>query len=82
MPLLKRTYTLPPETVEAFKDAVDAGRRSAVVAALLDDWLEQKRREELRRAVIEGCRQMADVYLEIEREYHPLEEEVRRALEP
>jgi hypothetical protein len=31
--------------------------------------------------VIEGCREMADIYLEVEREYHPLEEEVHRALE-
>jgi hypothetical protein len=30
--------------------------------------------------VIEGCREMADVYLGIEREYHPLEEEVQHAL--
>ena len=31
--------------------------------------------------IIDGCREMADVYLEIEREYHPLEEEVDRALD-
>jgi hypothetical protein len=35
-------------------------------------------REQLRKEIIEGCRDMADVYLEVEREYHPLEEEVQR----
>jgi beta-lactamase superfamily II metal-dependent hydrolase len=34
--------------------------------------------EQLRQAAIQGCREMADVYKEIEREYHPLEEEVER----
>ena len=34
--------------------------------------------EDLRRDIIEGCREMADVHLETEREYHPLEEEVER----
>jgi hypothetical protein len=31
--------------------------------------------------MIVGCRDMADVYLAIEREYHPLEEEVQRAVD-
>ena len=66
MPPLKRTYT---------------GKRSAVVAALLQEWFEQKRREELRREVIAGCQAMADIYLEIEGDFHPLEEEVHRALD-
>jgi hypothetical protein len=35
----------------------------------------------LRKEMIEGCRDMADVYLAIEREYHPLEEEVQRAVD-
>jgi metal-responsive CopG/Arc/MetJ family transcriptional regulator len=82
MPLLKRTYTLPPDTVGAFEDAVDAGKRSAVVAALLQEWLERRRAEELRRDVIEGCQAMAAIYLEVEQEFHTLEEEVHRALEP
>ncbi|MEW6754747.1 MAG: hypothetical protein AB1505_27770 [Candidatus Latescibacterota bacterium] len=82
MALLKRTYALPPDRVQAFEGAVTAGRRSAVVAALLQEWLERKQVEELRREVIEGCRAMSAIYLEIEHEYHPLEEEVHRALEP
>ena len=48
---------------------------------MLREWLDKQQREQLRREVIEGCREMADVYLEIEQEYHPLEEEVARALD-
>ena len=42
--------------------------------------LNAKQRLRLRRAVIEGCHDMAEVNIEIEREYHPLEEEVDRLL--
>jgi nitrate/TMAO reductase-like tetraheme cytochrome c subunit len=42
-------------------------------------WLDEQRREQLRREIIEGCHEMADVYLEIEQEYHPLEKEVAHA---
>lgn len=37
-----------------------------------------QKREQLRAEIAEGCREMRDVYLEIEKEYHPLEEEVER----
>ena len=78
MRLLKRTYTLPPDTVQQFERAVDSGARSHVLAQILDSWLEEKRRAELRTAIDEGCREMWDEYLQIEREFHPLEEEVAR----
>jgi hypothetical protein len=78
---LKRTYSLPVDTLKKFEQKVPGEQRNAVLAQLLRDWLERDRREELRRQIIEGCRDMADIYLEIEREYHPLEEEVQRALE-
>jgi hypothetical protein len=81
MGLKKRTYALPGETLEVFEKEVEAGKRSALIGELLRNWLEQKKRERLRREIIEGCREMADIYLEVEREYHPLEEEVHRALE-
>ncbi|HEX5269130.1 MAG TPA: hypothetical protein VFW33_01520 [Gemmataceae bacterium] len=79
MGLLKRTYTLPQETIEAFERSTPPGKRSALIAELMHEWLERQRRERLRREVIEGCREMADVYLAIEREFQPLEEEVERA---
>ena len=81
MGLLKRTYSLPASTIDEFEKHVPAGQRSNVLAELLHGWLEQRRRERLRQDVIAGCKEMADVYLEIEREYHPLEEEVQRALD-
>lgn len=80
MRLQKRTYALPPETVEEFDKAVQPGKRSAVVAHLMHSWLDEQRRERLRREVIEGCRDMADVWIEMEREFNPLEEEVEHAL--
>ena len=82
MRLPKRTYALPPDILQQFEQTVAAGKRSAVIAGLLHAWLDKQRQEQLRRDVIEGCREMADVYLEIEREYHPLEEEVHRGLDP
>jgi len=57
---------------------IPAGRRSGVIAESLGGWLEEQRRHRLRREVVEGCQEMADVYLELERAYHPLEEEVSR----
>ena len=77
----KRTYSLVRETVDDFEAEVPAGERSSVVSEALRDWLETRRRQALRRDVIEGCREMADVYQEIEKAYRPLEEEVHRALE-
>lgn len=81
MGTLKRTYALPAGTLEQFEKAVKPGKRSAVIAEAIQDWVDRRRRERLRREVVEGCREMAEVYLEIEREYHPLEEEVTRALD-
>jgi hypothetical protein len=80
MGLPKRTYALPPQTLERFEQEVAPGRRSAVIAELLQAWLERGRRERLRCEVVAGCREMAGVYLEVEREYHALEEEAHRAL--
>ena len=81
MTLMKRTYALPAETLAQFEQAVVIGKRSAVISDLLREWLDQQRRESLRREIIEGCQAMADVYLEIEQAYHPLEEEVQYALD-
>lgn len=81
MPLLKRTYALPTDTIEEFERTVAPGQRSAVLASLIAQWLEQLRREQLRREIIAGCQEMAGVYLEIEQAFHPLEEEVHRALD-
>ena len=76
----KRTYALPSGAIEAFEKCVPSGERSAVVAALIQNWLDERERKAIRDSVIEGCREMADISLELEREFHPLEEEVHRAL--
>ena len=81
MPLQKRTYSLPAETLKQFEQAVSPPQRSTVIAELLREWLAKQTRNRLREEVIEGCREMADLYLETEREFHPLEEEVHRALD-
>jgi metal-responsive CopG/Arc/MetJ family transcriptional regulator len=81
MSLLKRTYALPSETLTEFEQVVASGKRSAVIAGLLRDWLEEQQRQKLRRQVVEGCREMAGIYLEIEQAYHPLEEEVHHAFD-
>lgn len=81
MRLQKRTYSLPSDTLNRFERDVEPGRRSRVVDQLMREWLEERAREELRRDIIAGCEDMYEVYLEIEREYHPLEEEVARGLD-
>jgi hypothetical protein len=63
------------------EQAVVPGKRSATIDALLREWLDRQRREQLRQEIIESGRAMADVYLAVEREYHPLEEEVHRGLD-
>lgn len=81
MGVLKRTYVLPDETVSAFEREVEPGRRSATVAVLIREWLEEARRRRLREEIVDGLADMAGEYLVVEREYHPLEEEVERGLE-
>ncbi len=55
---------------------------SAALARLIEDWLEKQQQEALEREIIEGCRKMADVYLEIQREFEPLDAEVTRGYYP
>ena len=76
----KRTYSLPTATVARFEREVRPGRRSRVVAEIMEQWVAEREREELREGIIEGCKEMADTYLEIEKEFHPLEEEAGHAL--
>lgn len=81
MGLIKRTYVLPPDTLQQFEQEVSSGKRSAIIAELLREWLDKRQRDQLRHDVIEGCREMGEIYLEIEQEYHPLEEEINRGLD-
>jgi hypothetical protein len=49
---------------------------------MLHERIDRRRREQLRREVIEGCRDMSAVYLEIEQAFHPLEKELERGRVP
>jgi predicted RNase H-like HicB family nuclease len=73
-PTLQGCYTQGNTYQEAMENIQD------VMAMCLEE-LDRQRREQLRKEIIEGCRDMADVYLEVEREYHPLEEDVERRQE-
>ncbi len=79
MTVVKRTYAMPDETIKRFEAAVPPGRRSALVAHLLKEWVAEQQRQELARAVVEGCREMSEEYLQLEQDFHPLEEEVVHA---
>ncbi|MBI2841921.1 MAG: hypothetical protein HYX78_00820 [Armatimonadetes bacterium] len=76
MAAVKRTYALPAEMVERFEQVVAPGKRSAVLTEALSAWLEERKRAELRQEIAEGCCEMWDIYLEAEREFNPLEEEI------
>ena len=78
----KRTYALPQRTLEKFEEAVGSGQRSATLARLIEDWLDKQQEAALERDIIEGCREMAAVHLEIQREFDPLDTEVTRAYYP
>jgi len=76
--MVKRTYNLPPELISQWESQVEPGKRSALLAELIHEWLERRRRAAIRKDVIEGCRAMADISLELERDFHRLEEESER----
>ena len=43
---------------------------------------DQQYKEALERDIIEGCREMAEVYLEVHRDFDPLDTEVTRDFYP
>jgi len=81
MRLLKRTYALPPEAVAKFESELAPGQRSAKIAELITSWIQEREREALRCAVIEGCRDMADVDLETVTEWEAADDELSRSIE-
>ncbi len=81
MRLAKRTYSLPPKTIERFESEVDSGRRSTVIAELIDKYLENKKREALRKDIEEGCKEMWDLYREINKEWEPTDDAIHRSIE-
>jgi len=77
--VVKRTYVIPEDIIKVFEGYVPAGKRSAVLVELMSEWIEKRKLDTLRLNVIAGCLDMADVQLELERDFHPLEEEVAYA---
>lgn len=80
MSMVKRTYSLPAGVVARFEERVGARRRSATLARVLQDWIEDRDRRQLRAEIEEGLREVAEEYLAVEREFRPLDEEVDRGL--
>ena len=78
MSLAKRTYSLPPEVVAKFENRIAAGDRSSLLAQLIRSWVEEREREELRQRIVEGCKEMASVYQEVDREWASTSDEVWR----
>jgi hypothetical protein len=78
---VKRTYALPAGTINRFEQEVDPGRRSGVIAGLIDHYLEQKRREALRADIEEGLREMADIYRQVQAEFDAVDAETLRGIE-
>jgi hypothetical protein len=81
MKLAKRTYSLPPQIVQRFEERVNPGQRNSFIAKLLEDWFARQERSEMRRQIVEGCREMKEVYLEIDREWNGTGEEAWRDLD-
>lgn len=81
MKLAKRTYARPTETLKRFEQEIAPGKRSAKVAELIENWIRERERQALRQNIIEGCREMWDVYRETAQEWEPLDREVDRVLD-
>lgn len=80
MNLAKRTYTLPPSLLERYEQQLAPGQRSKIIAQLMEDWLAERERAELRSQVIEGCKQMASLYLEVDQEWNNSADEIWREI--
>ena len=77
--MVKKTYSLPQFLVQKFENMTPKRERSKVISKIIEKWIEERERKRLREQIITGCKEMASIYLEIEKEYHPLEEEVERS---
>lgn len=82
METAKRTYALPSNTLKRFEQEIAPGKRSAKVAELIEDWIREREREALRQNIIEGCREMNEIYLDAARDWEGADDELWRGLEP
>jgi hypothetical protein len=78
MRLEKRTYTLPPDVVRRFEKRLPPGGRSQSLARIIEEWLAEREREELRQLIAEGCAEMRSEYEIVDREWEGAADEVWR----
>jgi len=78
----KRTYALPAEMLKRFEREIAPGKRSAKIAELIENWVRERERKALRQDIIEGCREMGEIYLEVAKEWEAADDELWRTVEP
>ena len=76
MHLRKRTYSIEEDTLKAFEQAVEAGKRSHVLRDLMREYIAEQEREKLRARIIAAAPLVNDFYREETKAWYPLEEEV------
>jgi metal-responsive CopG/Arc/MetJ family transcriptional regulator len=67
--------TLPESTIELLEKAAKKGERSELINTAIKEYVSQKQRMKLRRAMIEGAKANAALDLKIAQEWFPLDEE-------
>ncbi len=80
--MTKRTYSLPSDVVVEFERAVPAGKRSAVFAEMMGEWIRRDRQTALQKDLLAGAAAMSAAYEEMERDWHAAEEEAARGIRP
>lgn len=81
MRLEKRTYTLPPDILQKFESRLPPGERSSSLAKIIEEWLAEREREELRQLIVEGCQDMREEYEQIDRDWSSAADGVWRNVE-
>jgi hypothetical protein len=81
MQTAKRTYALPASTLKRFESEIAPGKRSAKIAELIEAWMKERERDALQREIIEGCREMNELYVAVAKEWEGADDDLWRALE-
>jgi hypothetical protein len=73
-------FDLPSDLAARLESAVPPGQRSAFIVEAIHTALRTLERDRLKAEMEECAREMYDEILQIEAEFHPLEEEIHRLL--
>ena len=57
------------------------GERSSSLAKIIEEWLAEREREELRQLIVEGCQDMREEYEQIDRDWSSAADGVWRNVE-